>query len=40
MEMTGLEPVTFCLQSRHSTFELHPPCYAIKENLEFLVRSR
>ena len=30
LETTGLEPVTPCLQSRYSTFELRPPsivCY-------------
>lgn len=39
LETTGLEPVTPYLQSRYSTFELRPPCIAIKDYFRLLVCS-
>ena len=39
LEVTGLEPATFCLQSRHSTLELHP-LFTLKNNVELLVCYR
>ena len=39
LEVTGLEPATSCLQSRHSTLELHP-LFTLKNNVELLVCYR